>query len=706
MNYGFVIIPILAALLVSCSGSKPSASTPVDTGNVKGPEIETKQQSAENKKQFSNGDLCKHCDYIYTAHDQQGNIIESEMLHGYKNGEEREYHDDKIVRISNFVEGGKKGMEYSFSDGKIVDSVYTETTSGGKWNFADLQKAIPAPIFNYILDLFYGKPSDVFAFTTHNGKITVIYKKDYSSITRKIPIVATIDYESPDDFSSFKLTIKSPFYEERTYKDDELVYQKIIKDGHTLLEFKKGEFVKQYYDDGAIYKILTGNVSYQAGDGTDEYTGTFLSQEFFENGDLKSELAYEDGKWKKHKIWNNQKVLTFSADFPTNVFWYYDNGMVQMEWQGEITDNLEIINGTSVFIYPNGIKKFEEKYENGKLASRTLWKESGKIQSEYFPMKYAKIYDENEKLSQEQEGDVRIENGNTIALSNGIIKNWRPDGTLEQKTTLSDGIIVAQQLWDSTGLLAFDYERAKHLKWTTNTIPETRTELLGNIIFENNNLSITGNSIEKGYSGKKLIYEYHNEEYMPTLKSYKKTTAYAYDSAGQKTMEKITRFGITTLLKQWSKQTPLSQDYFLSVDYNAQSHLKIYSEPKKLKMSYKGTSEWVDQLPTYIDGTATHYFTNGKTQTITTWKDRNVVSSKTWTEDGSLYIDFISEKHLKFFSADTKKLTMHFKGKSQFRNGVFDFVSGVAKFFDENGKETKTEVYKDAEKVPADNGNL
>ncbi len=696
MNYRFITTPVLAALLVSCSGSKQVASTPVDAGQVKNTEAE--QLPAENKKQFFNGDLCKHCDFIYKAQDQQGHLIESEMSHGYKNGEEREYREGKIVRISHFFEGGKKGMEYSFSDGKIVDSVYTETTSGDKWSFADLQKAMPGSIFNYILDLFYDKPNDVFAFTTHNGKITAIYKRDDSSITRKIPIVATIDYESPDEFSNFKLTIKSPFYEERTYKDDELAYQKIIKGSHTLLEFKKGEFLKQYYDNGAIHRILTGDVAYLAKDSTDEFAGTFVSQEFFENGSLKSEYVYEDGKWTKQKIWNEQNILIFSVDLPTKASLYYDNGMLQIEWQGEITDNLDIINGTSIAIYPNGIKKFEEKYENGKLVHRTLWKESGKIQSEYVPMKYAKTYDENEKLSQEQEGDVRIENGNTLAVSNGIIKDWWPNGPLKQKTTLNNDIIVAQQYWDSTGFLTFDYERTKHIKWITNAKPETRTELLGNVIFENNNLTIMGNSIERGYKGEKLIYEYHNEEYMPTLKKYKKSTVYAYDSTGQKTMEKITQFGVTTLQKNWSKQDSSSQNYYLSLDYNAQSHLKIYSEPKKLQMIFKGTSEWIDQLPTYIDGTATHYFSNGKTQTSTTWKSRNVVSSKTWTENGSLYIDFVSDKYLKFFSADTKKMTIHFKGKSQFLNGVFDLIDGVATFFDETGKETKTEVYKNAKK--------
>lgn len=684
MNYKFIIIPILATSLISCTGSKKSTSMPVDTGHVTPTETKAKQESSENKKQFANGDTCKHCDYIYRAQDQQGNAIESEMVLGYKNGEEREYRNGKLFRTSYYVEGGKNGMEYTFSNGKIVDSVYTETTAGGKWSFAELQKAIPKPIFNHLLDILFDEPSDVFAFTTLNGKIATIYKKDNSTITGEIPIVATIDYENSDDFYNFKLTVKKPFYEEMTYKDNDLVYRKIIKDSHTILEFKKGEFLKEYYDSGAIKNILKGDFAYYVDNDGDEYTGTFLFQEFFENGTLMNEYVYEDDILKKYKNWNDQNKLIFIGDFPTKATWFYDNGALKMEWKGEITEDIKIINGTSILFLPNGTR-FEEEYKNGKTIHK-------------------KIYDENKKLQMELEGDFRKKNDNTSTLSNGIVKKWRTNGTLEQKDTFKNDTIVAQQLWDSTGCLVFDYERSKYVKWINNTTPKTRIELIGNITVENDDLSTTGNIIERGYKDEKMVYEHYNEEYMPFLKTYKSTIEYTYDSTGQKTQEKTTHLGLTASQKKWSKDS-LSNEYFLSLDYNAKSYLKIYSEPQKLQMSFKGTSEWTDQLPTYIDGTVTFYFANGKTKSTTTLKDRNVISGKRWTENGFLYLDFVADKSLKFFSEDTKKMTMHFKGKSLIRNNAFDFIDGIANYYDETGKLTKKETYKNGQKIPDDSGN-
>ena len=169
-----------------------------------------------------------------------------------------------------------------------------------------------------------------------------------------------------------------------------------------------------------------------------------------------------------------------------------------------------------------------------------------------------------------------------------------------------------------------------------------------------------------------------------------------YDSTGHKTLEKVTRFGTTSLQKNWSKQTPLSQDYFLSVDYDAQKHLKLYSGPKKIQMLFKGTSEWIGQLPTYINGTATTYNENGKKSDEVVWKNGRIVSEKKWTEDGFLHIDFNEDKYLKFFSVKTKKITLNFKGKSKIENGKFYLVDGIAQFFDESGKPAKTETYKNA----------
>lgn len=83
-------------------------------------------------------------------------------------------------------------------------------------------------------------------------------------------------------------------------------------------------------------------------------------KEYWENGNIKSELSY-----------NNKKLDGLAT-------WYYENGVKQME----CTYAEDIINGTMNRWYQNGNKESELLYANNKLngLSKT-WYSSGKLQS-------------------------------------------------------------------------------------------------------------------------------------------------------------------------------------------------------------------------------------------------------------------------------------------------------------------------------------
>lgn len=727
MNYRSILAPILAAALVSCSGSKQSAdnslfpqsktNVSVDTRPVKiqgndksakatvlGEDVPLKKKSkmvpTQKTRQFLNGDFCKSCEYISRIENEKGNLVEAEVTNGYQNGEEREYHNGELIRSSYYFEGGRNGMEYFYSGGKIVDSVYAETKPGNVWQ-NESADVIPGAIYDYLGYLFLGKEEPgFFAYTTQNGLVSTIYRKDATDTTAGTPIVATLEYKDHRDTSNFKLTIRKPFYEEMTFKDNELVYRKKRKGNGTILEFKKGEFLKDFYDNGKIKRTMVGDISSKAENSSEICTSCRL-QTFFENGLQKSDVFFENSKIQRLKTWNKKGILITECTIHKYAKWFLDDGTPQMEWQGDITEDFEFVNGTNIIFHPSGKIDREEKYEDGKIISRKQWSESGKLELEFFQSKFAKTYYGNGQLYYQYDGDVSMEGNSKILLHNGTGKAWSKQGILESSIVFSNDTLVEQQSWDSTGALIVNYKRGQYIIWNNKPMPGMRTELLGNIIFENGNITSTGKTIERDYRGEKLVSEHYNEEHIPSLKTYKKTTTYAYDSTGHKTLEKVYHFGTVITDKEWEKDS-LQKDYFLCFDFNANSHLNLYYEPKKLLKTYKGTSDYIEDSNKkfkeikHINGTGTYYHANGKKAAVKVWKNRVCVSTKIWTEDGTLYIDFDANKYLKFYSDKTKKITMDFKGTSKILDdGSFDLIDGVAKSFDETGKPTITETYKD-----------
>lgn len=656
MNYKTFGLFALILLLASCSGWKKtsestfktsSTNVNVDTGPIKvrgddnsssikifGKEIKSSKKKEqffpENPKQFINGDVCKYCDYIGRTENEQGNLIEAEMANGFKNGEEREYCDEKIIRSSYYADGRRSGMEYYFSEGKVVDSAYAETIFGSEWNIYKANAALPDPVAKYISrEYFQDKALGLYAFLLGNEKISQIarYNEVETDIAEKgtfTPIIK-IFYDNHQDFSNFKVVFIKPFHEEMIFKNNELVERKKIKGDKTVLEFRQGDFFKEFYDNGTAKKLIMGDVTSMPEENTEQCRSMCQAQWFYENGIKRKDYFFVDGQLKQGKEWNEKGIVVLEVEKNKSQRTYYDNG----------------------------------------------------------------------KLKEEYEGDVHMED-NLIVMQNGTYKNWHSNGILKTNVVRNEGIDISQQIWDSTAFQTYDYERNKYVKTMEKTTPVKRTEIIGGVISKDGEISFTGNVVEKGFRGNALEYEYNKEDYDPTTNTFKKILEYEYDSTGTKTKERVYQNNKILSRKIWVRQDSLKTEYYLRTDYNANSYLKFYNEPKKMSLEFKGKSEWPNDDPDYIDGTLTSYKTNGKKEYLLIFKNGLVTSGKLWNENGILTIDFDTEKYAKFLSGETKKLTRYFKGTSRcdIKNWQIIYTDGTLQEFDEAGKLVKTKTIK------------
>ena len=694
MNFRVILPCILGiVLLTSCSGWKSTTKTSsifttnsssknvnVDTPHIKassndksssiklfGKEIKNSQKEVDSPfiddKHFLNGDKCKYCDYIARKENSHGNLEESEVSDKYKNGEEREYHDGKIIRSSYYVDGAKSGREYIYVDEKIVDSTFIETTHNDQWDEQKLRNALPAPASDYIYNMYFEKEYYGFAVTTYDNIITTIYYKAKNDTGSGLPLVATIEYKNRREPSNFKVHLRKPFFETMEYENNELVARKRVKGNTTVYDFKKGEYLKEQYPNGKVKRTILGGITSKA-DESWQCPGECHSKSFYENGIRWEESYYTDNKVKQEMRWNSQNVLVYDSYFPRYLKSFYDDGSLEEEMRGELMfDTLNIItikNGFVKEFYPDGMPKRDDTYENGKYVTHKTWYPNGNVDIEAEVPKYLKQYYENGQLEKSDEGEISQEN-DELVLGNGTSKLWHPNGKLALEAQKKDNNIFTAKTWDSTGFQEVDFERGKHLKSFAKTEKGLRVEWSGDIVFEHvNGYSCKGNCTEK-----------------------------TYDSTGKKTTEKVFHYDTLLSKKAWN-----STNGHLEMDYNSNSYLKQYSESKKLWIHFKGKSICKDSI-VLIDGTETRYHEKGKKSSETVWKDGNATSRKEWNDSGKPTTEFEFNKTLVTYYPKLKAIKMRYEGTVYFNDHSKKYIAtdGTLQSFDENGNQTSTKKY-------------
>ena len=640
---------------------------------------------------FINGDKCKYCDYIGRTENEKGHLIESEVAHGFRNGEEREYQDGELIRSTYYVDGAKSGMEYFYSHGKKIDSAYSETTSGSEWNSYKIKQKLPFPVSNYIYNLIFFNSDKAFSITTTNGMISTVYKEKMTD-SAGISLAVTIDYEPQSNFSDFTVNIRDPFPEKMKFKDNELIERSVFKGGINVFEFKRDSIVKELFPNGQTALYGTGNVNYSLDSSKVTCSGECHTFHFFENGITQEEEFYLDGKPKKTIRRNKDGIVLFDYNYPTYYKMFYDDGSLQNDFQGTFSDDGELVlkNGVLKSYFPDGKPELDITIENGNNVKMTEWYKNGNVKTESDHSKadhssYERDYFENGQMAFESQGTIKQVNGE-YRLVEGTQKEWQPDGLLRAESFTKDSLLASLKSWDSTGFLIVDFERNKHLKTYTSTRPSQSADWTGNVVYENGEYSCIGNCIEKKYLDNVLVYMETKEEFDPNTKNFKKVSTTKYDSTGKKLSQKIYHSGE---LANWKEYFSGQED--LSVDFNKDSHLKYYSKSKTLSFEFKGKSK-LDAHVTYIDGIETRYYDGKKKKSETKWKDSKVASLKSWDENNIPTVDFVLDKHLILYYPGVKKEKNRFEGKVYYnKEKEYIFINGVLKVFDESGKLTQTQ---------------
>lgn len=688
--WGFLAFCI--ALLVSCSGSwkttktsttsvetssnkKSNSNINIDTGPVKvksneksasifgvkiqdKSEKEYKEPSPEDKKKYLNGDKCGYCDYISRTENEQKNFVESAIYNNFKNGEEREYHNGELIRSSYYVDGGKKGKEYLYSKGVVIDSTYIESISGDDWNLDAVLAALPEPVAPYIYSNYITHPLNNHVFTTCDGHIQTIYNRD--SVTSYYKPNITISYRKNNDLLNYKVIIRKPFYEELTIENGELAQRKMLKGTQAIYDYKKGEYLTEYYQNGAVKFSFTGNVKTVIGRDSYQCIGMCNLHTFFENGAKEAETFYLDSKVKQSLVWNKSNKIVLDLEIPNYQKEFYDNGTLKSEKRGKIEidslNNVLCRNGFVKEFFQNGNKKTEEYYENGEMTKYTNWYENGNLKGE--------------------------------GVVDSIAKAWHPNGELSYEHLKKNDGNESYKSWDSTGFLLEDYKQNDYFKKFSKDSSTTIEVWNGNILRKNEKPSCVGDCSIKMYRGKILTTQITIEGYDSTLNQFKKRITIDYDSVGRKIVEETSEFDKIISHKEWYPNGTLHKEA------KHDKYYKSYYANKKVEIDFKGTSAIHDSTISYIEGIYNHYYENGKKKTERIWKDGRLVKEKNWSESGKLLDDFDENSHIIQYFKDSDKVKLYFKGSSLHNGaGAYQPKFGELQIFDEEGNLVKTKTY-------------
>lgn len=761
MNYTIfgLIVPIL--LLVSCSGwkktsessfSKPSSTNVnVDAGLVKvrgtdnsssikilGKEIKSKKKEQffpENPKQFINGDVCKYCDYISRTENERGNLVESEIARGFRNGEEREYSDGMIIRSSVYTDGRRSGMEYYFSEGKLADSAQAETIFGYEWDVAKIKAALPEAIAAYIQKVYFQDSAlGLYSFILVNDKITEIGKYHKKETDTKgdgvYTSIISIFYENHHFFSDFKVIFTKPFYEEMIFKGGNLVERKKIKGNRNVLEYRQGEFLKEFYDNGAEKRTLTGDVSSLLEENTEQCMSVCQFRRFYENGQMMAEEEYKNKKkvfekqWNEKgiliceeyydslgqnldsmRLYNDQGILIKDMVFPKYLRNYYDNGNLKDERVGDhYRDEAGLVHTKNGYIknyYENGQMMSEGEYKNEKIVSEKQWNEKGGwikemyydslgknpvltklyndqgilIKDMLFP-KYLRDYYDNGNIKVEWVGNLYRPEDGLVNVENGYKKSYYENGQMEGEYEYKNRKTVFEKQWNEKGLLKkelvfFDSlgNQYTEKKWNDNgvLIKDVNYPEYYRVFYDNGNL-------KDEWAGSLYATS------LTTLRVKDGFVKHFYEN-GQNKFFKNYKDRKCYSLKLWYENGNLWQEGDMSKGFDRE-----YNQNGKLQREVKGKFHYGEDFKIVYDSAEyKSFYPDGKKEFIATYKNNNVVTGKEWNSNGNLVSEQYYPKYWKTYY-DNGMLQEEGRGVLFYDSlGHTQLKNGVIKIFYEDG---------------------
>ena len=516
-------------------------------------------------------------------------------------------------------------------------------------------------------------------------------------------------------------------HQKNDWKDKQVFAQKKWNESGVLItdiDFPK--YFKEYWDNGKPKEIITGFL-YRDDQGIFRADSGY-SEIYHENGKIKQKNEWRNKRFVTSKQWNENGVLTVELDFPKSYKEFWDNGKIKQMGTGLLyrddQDNVRIDNGHGEIYFESGKIKQKVDWKNKRGVALKEWNEDGVLIKELNFPKYSKFYWDNGKPQTVTTGLLYWDNQGVLQADSGHTESYYENGKNQKKIDWKDKQVVAFKEWNENGVLIKDIDLTKHLKeyWDNGKIKEIGTGLLyrddqnvvkvdnghSEIYFENGKIKQKNEWKNKqliaqkewnenGTLTKDIKFPKHFKEYWDNGNPKLIMTGYIpMDEHGKFAVDsghteayfengKIKEQGDwlnkqTVAGKRWNEDGELILDF--------PKYYKEYWGNGNLKEILTGRLYIDDKGDFALDsGHQELYFENGKIKEQNDWKNKQIVASKLWNENGTLTGEFdITAGYLKNYGENgTIRLEVAgFKGYTEGED--FRIENGYLNRYYNNGK--------------------
>lgn len=407
----------------------------------------------------------------------------------------------------------------------------------------------------------------------------------------------------------------------------------------------------------------------------ESYTGDAKNFKFVINMNVKLDVKINRDSVKQY---NDQGVLIKDLLFPKYLRDYYDNGNLKYEWVGELYRNekgmVDVDNGYNKGYYEDGRIMAEAEYKNKKKVSEKYWNVKGDLVKEMYydrlgrvlvekdwngngvlvmdmksPEYYREFYSDG-KIKVDATG-IYVDSLNNVSGENGFMKRFYENGQMEMFMNFKDQKGYSFQSWYENGTLQAEGEvsSGSHKEFHQNG--KTSREVKGKFYYgQNGELNLTeGTDKTWSYQGKPL-------------------RDYSTDSSGMAVSEKV-----------WNSAGVLISDTKMPETF------KAYWDDGKPKEDVKGKLYYGANHEVLLDsGEYKSFYPNGGKECVAIYKNKFLVDSKNWNNNGILISDAQYDDRGRVVSAKG----WNDKGALE---SVVDFPTSMKTYFENGALESETQ---------------
>ena len=476
------------------------------------------------------------------------------------------------------------------------------------------------------------------------------------------------------------------------WKDKHFVTQKEWNENGVLIkDIDISKYYKEYWDNGQIKQIATG-IIYRDDQGNFKVDSGHL-EIYFENGNIQGKINLENKQPVVIKQWNEEGVLIKDIEIPKHLKEYWDNGETRQIATGilYIADqgDVRVDSGHSEIYFENGKLNEKNDWKNKQPVTSKVWNENGMLIRELdYPKSFKEYWDNGKSkaimtglLYRDDQGDFQVESGHS--------ESYFENGKKQHQSEWKNKQIITKKEWNENGVLIKEGDISKYYKeyWDSG---KPKHILLGMIHGDDQgNFQMDSGHLEIFFENGKINGQFN----------WKNNQL----AAG----------------KQWNESGTLSMEII-----DAQTgHVKFYYENGAIQFEltgYKGfngitfgrTSAGLnrsDENGFAIEtGHINAYYDNGKPMVQAQYKEKKLISMKSWREDGSLSEEGDVSKGFYKASFPSGKRSQEISGKFHYDVNSLEIIleNATDKRWNEKGILTTEILFPKYAKSYSDGGTL